>query len=298
MKCCPSFKRSLRDQKEPTYLGTADRRRLSPPLWLMLAASLFCLAVSCTKDIRLKLNSVASNLVIEGIVSNGNSGCYVKISRSTGFNALLSEQLIPGALVVLRDSNRQFADTLSVQSLGSGEEAYVTRNLRGIRGHVYQLIVTLDGWRYEARCKMPDSVTFQGISLLSSAGAPTAKSIFSAVPRFVDPKGKGNCYQFFQYVNGKKDDGINVFSDNIGDGLPNELPIFTKDIDIKLNDTLTVVMLNIDPVIYDIFNQLQINADDFGITPSNPQTNITGGALGYFSAQYRQEMTVRIALDP
>lgn len=259
---------------------------------LLLVAG--ALVFSCTRVVDIDLRKVPAQLVIEGVVASGDNGCFVKISRSVAFVQNNDFPLIEGALVMVGDSNRHLIDTLQIGRNRHGDAAYISHRLYGIPGHVYTLEVHTDNAVYKSRCQMPDSVTFRGIGLLSEVGSLDSGSVFSAVPRFVDPAAKGNCYQFFQYINGGKDKGINVLNDNIGNGLPNEEPIFTRDIDIHLGDTLAIVMLNIDPVIYQIFYQLKQNADDFGITPGNPVSNIEGGALGYFSAQYQQVLVAKI----
>lgn len=296
MECLPNILHKCNPNKTSWVVEFYTRFRL--PVYvascLLLIPFILLGLTSCTKMVQLKLKSAPGSLVIEGVVSNGPEGCYVKISRSAAFGDLSDFSLIENAQVVIRDSTRQLTDTLSIKMNSSGDKVYASRKIRAVCGHVYKLSVSLEGNEYESRSQLPDSVSLNGISLLSEAGKLTAESVFTAVPRFNDPKGKGNFYQFMQYINGKKDDGINVISDNIGDGLPNEQPIFTKKLDIHLGDTLTVVMLNISAPIYQFFYQLMQNADDFGVTPNNPQSNITGGALGYFSAQYRQEFTARI----
>lgn len=256
---------------------------------------------SCTKEVALALKSTTPRLVIEAVVSNAAEGAYVRLSRSQDFTDQNPYTMVTEALVVLSDSNRHLQDTLSVSRDPQGNPYFHSRRIQAIIGHVYGLEVQVDGELYTARSEMADTVAFTGISLLSEAGRLTESSTFTAVPKFTDRAGEKNYYRFEQYVNHKKDPGINVLTDNIGDGLVNERPIFTKDIDIHLGDTLTVVMLQLTKRVYQYFYQLQQNQDDLGATPSNPVSNIQGGgahpALGYFSAEYRQYFTARIATD-
>lgn len=248
----------------------------------------------CTREVELTLKSSATQLVIEAVVSNGAKGVYVKLSHSQDFADQSDYTFVSDALVVLSDSTRGLHDTLSVSSDEKGQPYYRSRRIRPVIGHIYGLQVQVDGKRYTARSQMPDTVTFQGITLLSEAGKLSASSVFTAVPKFIDPKGVRNYYRFEQYINHKKDPGISVMNDNVGDGLMNQRPVFTKDIDIHLGDTLTVVMIQITQPVYQFFYQLAQNQDDLGATPSNPLSNIKGGALGYFSAEFSQYFTARI----
>ena len=57
---------------------------------------------------------------------------------------------------------------------------------------------------------------------------------------------------------------------------------------IKSGDTVTwIEMLGIDEAVYKYWYSLHFNGGDGGILllPANPVTNVSGGALGYFSAQ-------------
>ncbi|GAB3366609.1 hypothetical protein GCM10027566_38410 [Arachidicoccus ginsenosidivorans] len=259
------------------------------------------LLCSCTKEVAVSLKSITPKLVIEGVVSNQQDGSYVRLSYSQDFSNQQAFTYLADGLVVLTDSSRQVFDTLRSRLDENGYPYFPSRKIRPLPGHVYLLNVVVNGQSYSARSVMPDTVTFEGISLLSEAGKLDSKSVFTAVPQYVDPPGVRNFYRFEQYINHKKDPGINVLNDNVGDGLPNERPIFTKDIDIHLGDTLTVAMIQISEPVYQYFYQLQNNQQTLGATPSNPTTNITTtssraetGVLGYFSAEFCQYFTARI----
>lgn len=263
---------------------------------LMLRICAFILTLSsCTKEVELSLKSSKPQLVIEAVVSNGVGGAYVRLSRSQDFSDQNDYTNVTDALVVLSDSTRGLHDTLNISPDEQGMPYFHSRRIRPAIGHVYRLEVQVDGNVYTARSEMADTVAFEGITLLSEAGDLTTSSVFTAVPKYVDQAGVKNYYRFEQYVNHKKDPGINVMNDNVGDGLMNERPIFTRDIDIHLGDTLTVVMIQITQPVYQYFYQLAQNQDRLGATPSNPVSNISGGALGYFSAESRQYFTAKIS---
>ena len=198
----------------------------------------------------------------------------------------------------MQDVSSGIKDTLRAGMEDSDSARYITHRIRPVSGHQYALSVEVDGNRYTASSVMPDTVTFKGVTLLSEAGKLSEKSIVTVVPRYQDPAGVKNYYRFEQYVNLKKDPGVNVLTDNIGDGLLNERPIFTSSIDIHPGDTLEVVMIQITKPIYDYFYQLQLNQDELGATPTNPPSNIVGPApvLGYFSAEYRQHFVTQLSL--
>jgi hypothetical protein len=61
------------------------------------------------------------------------------------------------------------------------------------------------------------------------------------------------------------------------------MPIENK-IPIHSGDQLCVELQCIDRGVFDYYNTLQQTVEQSSATPANPASNITGGALGYFSA--------------
>jgi hypothetical protein len=51
-------------------------------------------------------------------------------------------------------------------------------------------------------------------------------------------------------------------------------------------------MMNIDKNVYTYFNNLTGDGFDNSATPANPKSNISGGALGYFSAYANQVRSI------
>lgn len=254
-------------------------------VWLLI---FIITAFSCKKVIDIHLDNTEPKLVIEGVVSNNSEQTFVRITKSVNFSEDNKFPEVKNAFVVLKDSSRNFSDTLYETTNSDGLLIYKPHRFRGVIGHIYQLFVRVDGQQYHAESQMPDSVTFNGLKLYANENVSDTSLTFTVVPQFTDQKGIANYYRFIQYINHQKDDGINVLNDNVGDGLPNERPIFTNTIDIKLGDTVAVKMLNIDKNVYQYFYELEQNQNQMGVTPSNPVSNISNGALGYFSAQYEQ----------
>lgn len=252
---------------------------------------------SCTKVIDIHLDTSAPKLVVEGIVSNNFRETFVRISKSVEFSEPNNFPAVDNALVILKDSNTNAFDTLYETKNNEGVLIYKPHRIKGVIGHTYQLKVNVNGQQYEASSQMPDSVAFTGLKLFATNSASDTSVTFTIVPQYIDQKGVSNYYRFIQYINHKKDDGINVLNDDVGDGLPNERPIFTNTINIRLNDTVAVKMLNIDKNVYQYFYELEQNANQLGVTPSNPVSNISNGALGYFSAQYEQISVAVISDD-
>jgi hypothetical protein len=110
---------------------------------------------------------------------------------------------------------------------------------------------------------------------------------------YSDPPGIPNYYRWVQYVNGRQEKSIFTASDEFTDGLKIRGQLnYTNDTDdpnrdIKTGDSVRIDMLNLDSAVYQYWFSLRRNASGSGntATPANPTSNISGGCLGYFSAQ-------------
>ena len=98
-------------------------------------------------------------------------------------------------------------------------------------------------------------------------------------------------YYFELYVNNQK--ARRFYTDNsiTSLGLKRTLPLLNPGIDISSGQTVTVYMFSIDNPIYNYFSGLDQALSNSSV-PSNPTSNITGNALGFFSAATFQAKTI------
>jgi hypothetical protein len=118
---------------------------------------------------------------------------------------------------------------------------------------------------------------------------------------YQDPPGKGQCYRYIQYINDKKTKTIFTNNDDYIDGNYVEAKLWyltdddtAEDEKIKTGDTVRLEMLCIDQAVYKFWFSLTQSAtgNSQSASPANAVTNITGGALGYFSAHTVQSKTL------
>jgi hypothetical protein len=250
---------------------------------IMIVISVIMMS-SCEKEIELDLNSSNPKYVIEGEIPQ-NELATVKITKTVNFSDSNNFPTVKGAIVTITD---EIGTTEQLIETSTG--IYKTQKLKGSEGKTYTLSVKADGNTFTAKSTMPKAVKLTGLKTsLSSFAPPGASSSdnYIVFPQFIDPAALGNSYRFIQIRNGELDKSIIIANDNIGNGKPNSRPIFSQNFDIKLGDTITVEMRCIDVPVYDYFfslNAIQGNGPGGGTTPTNPVSNISGGALGYFSA--------------
>jgi hypothetical protein len=264
--------------------------------YLLLVCLLPLLLLSaCEKAIDLKLPDNAPKYVIEGVLTNEAGGCRVSISQTKAFTDDNHFNGISGATVSI--STNGITKTLAETSTG----VYQDPTFTGIPGTTYQLTVQVAGKTFTASCTIPQAVPLDSVYVREQPGTNKDGSPLKyAFAQYRDPAGDQNYYRFVQYVNGKKEKTVFIENDEFTNGnTVNNRLSFSNDNDdptrnIKSRDRLTVEMLCPSPAVYQYWYSLKNNAggDGNNAAPSNPDTNLSGGALGYFSAHTVQRKQI------
>ncbi|PTT40504.1 DUF4249 domain-containing protein [Chryseobacterium sp. HMWF028] len=255
--------------------------------YLAIFGAVFSL-LGCTDEriIDLPLKDLSGTIVIEGNVTDKNGPYQVKITRSDKATTMLNPKPVTNAVVVITDNHGQ-SDVLKYD-----EGVYKTTTLTTHYGDVYTLSVTADGNVYKAVSKMPEYVEFTD---LKQKDIPNEYYIEKKViPIFTDPDVKGNYYLFKSIgYSGIKE--ITLFSDYSGNGQVNNRMLNSSG--YSKNSKVKVEMQCIDEAVYNYFKALsQADPNNSGgtIIPVNPPSNISNGALGYFSAHTTTEKEIII----
>ncbi len=248
------------------------------------------LFASCEKVIDLKLDQNSSKYVIEGNITNEAPPYTVKITKSVNFSQSSIYPNVGNALVIIRD-NIGTIDTLSYKNDG----IYQTNSIVGMEGRTYHLKVLINGQVFESTSIMPAKVELDSIGITQlKIGGQTSKLI---IPRYTDPLSYGHSYQFLVYRNNQLDKSYTVTNDDVNNGMPNQRPIRSVDFEFETGDTARVEMRCVSSptyLYYFTLAQMASNGPGGGTTPSNPPNNMTGGALGLFSAHTSQFKSIII----
>jgi hypothetical protein len=233
------------------------------------------------------LDDQSGKIVVEGNITDQAGPYYVKITKSVAFTENNQYPAIENAQVVLSDNTGQ-TETLSY--IGNG--TYQTSTFVGQPGRTYTLKINAEGQQYLAQSTMPQAVSFDGLDQDSfMVGGETS---YTLLPVFTDPLPLGNHYLFVYTVNNNPKKFFSEFSDNVNNGMPNQRPLIlpnddaeVDDIKVVVGDTIHVEMQCIDDMVYTFYSallQLSGGGPGGGVTPTNPPSNVSNGALGYFSA--------------
>jgi hypothetical protein len=248
--------------------------------------------VGCDKEITLELDNSKPMLVIDGSITDLAGPYFVQLSLSTSINNPTRIIGVNNARVIITD---QAGIKDSLQFVSNG--LYRTQKIKGIEGGTYNLEVVVDQKKYTASATMPKKVNLD--SLRINTFPFNGEIRYSVIPVYLDPVTLGNSYRFIQKINDTIDPTFHIFNDNLNNGKVNQRPLRGGDDNLKIKprDNVFVEMQCISNTCYIYYNSLdqQSGAGPGGGTaPSNPPSNIVGGALGIFSAHTVQRKTVTI----
>jgi hypothetical protein len=245
-------------------------------IFILLPLAVF---VSCTKTITPALNIASTRLVIQGAISDTAGPYHVSVLNSVGFYANNSYPGVSGASITITDSVSGLRDVLTETTTGY----YITHSLvQGIYGHTYILNVSLNGKTYTSSSTMPQPVALDSITFDNST-----KNTIRAQANYQDPKGIVNFYKYSLVINGVFDKRFQIFEDRLSDGRYIQDKIDADTSEIKHNDLVQLSLVGIDKNVYTYLREAEgIAYNNSNLAaPATPTSNISGGCLGYFSAQ-------------
>jgi Domain of unknown function (DUF4249) len=248
-------------------------------LFIIILASSILLYTSCQKVITPPLSSSAPQLVIEGAVSDTAGPYYVNISKTVSFYADNTYPNVSGASVTITDQTTGVNDILTETSAGT----YATHTIVGKPGDTYRLMVLLNGKTYTAVSTMPNPVKLDSITF----DYTSVKNMIQPVVHYQDPAAQVNYYKYNITANGVKLRRFQTSEDLLMNGKYINTDLVTDTGAIKKNNLVLVNLVGVDKNAYNFLQEAESIAfyNDQLATPATPQSNITGGCMGYFSAQ-------------
>lgn len=248
-------------------------------VWGLLLVTASVLLYSCQKVINIDLNSASPQLVVQGNISNQPGNYTVQLTQTVNFNQTNIFPAVSGAFVTIAD-NLGHTDTLKEEPVGSG--IYKGNKLTGTPGNTYVLSITANGKNYIAASTMPSPVNIDTLEL--GRGPFRRDTVINVL--FQDPPGTAtHNYHLVEFINDTAQTAIYVTNDEFQNGQLLTFPIALNKDSVKAGDTVTIDLQSIDANVFNYYNTLEdANGAGFNTAPSNPQSNINNGALGYFSA--------------
>jgi hypothetical protein len=236
---------------------------------------------SCEKVIDVDLNNAAPAIVIEGNLSNIPNKAEVKISMTSSYFDTLPSEMISGATVTLKSD---FGDSYVLNETGKG--IYNSKDVWFKVGSTYQLLVDIKGEKYEAVSRLNPAVNIDSMKFYYEDNPFLDNGYYINIYLF-DPPEEKNFYRLKYAKNGvfqNTIDDLILFNDRFVDGNTIEVTLFNQP--LELYDTITLQLISLDEGAYEYLRTFQelVNSNPGSAAPANPISNISNGALGYFSA--------------
>lgn len=243
---------------------------------------------SCEEVIDLDLGNTPPQINIEGVVSTDPGPYTVKITQSVNYGEKNIFPPVSGALITIVDEEGR-SEILEEQ----GQGVYYTSTLQGQKGKTYRTEVEIEGNKYSAASTIPPTV----IPIHSISYEFVEESLFNdegyyLTAFFSDPSEEVNYYRLKFFVNGEpywidvednlvKDDNFWLINDKFFNG---KLIDFEFPFPLKANDEVRIELHQVDQATFNYYRTLVELMGAGGVAPSNPLTNWSNGALGYFGA--------------
>ncbi len=245
-------------------------------LILISVITAFLGLASCEKVIQLDLNNTSPRVVIQADIYDHPGPYYVRISKSVNFDQSSVYPPVTGAKVEISDNTGQ-TEVLSETVSGT----YITSEFRGIPGRTYKLTVRAGEETFQSSVIMPYAVEPDSIYFSVS---PFSGDKVTTI-RFSDPPFAKNYYRFVYIVNNVQIKAIYVLSDEFFQGATIRYSLMSRGNDIHLNNgvKVDVWLESIDENVYEYY-RTSVTEGGQSASPSNPVSNISNGALGYFNA--------------
>ena len=246
------------------------------------------LNLSCKEEIPIELAEDIGKIVIESEINDAGTNQYTKISKTTSFGNTISFEPYDVSFVVISD-DAGLMDTLIRIRPG----VYQTTKIQGTVGRNYSLEVNDQGTIYQSSSRMMPCPAIDSTYIFNFL---SSENRYAAI-KFKDAVGEQNYYRYFIRLNRQPPKTMYVFEDKLINGAEWRFTSRRQEEKMKLGDTAEFILLSTDKANFEFFNvliqnQLVTSNGNEQVAPTNPPSNISNGALGYFSAHSRRSALV------
>jgi len=253
-----------------------------PVITMLIQILIVAVLWSCQTVTNVDLNSASPKLIVDASINDQPGPYRIMLSQTVNFTQNNLFPPVSGAQIVIND-HAGIPDTLKEIIPGT----YQTTRLLGVPGRTYTLTVNSNNTSYSAISTMPNPVAIDTVFTKNALGSKN-KNISI---RFKDPGGIANYYRVMETITNiipiHKDVILptlgTVTTDRLSDGKEITYTAAFDQPELLSGDSVLVALECIDKNVFNYFRTARQNGT-MSTTVSNPVTNLTNGALGYFSA--------------
>ncbi|MBI3134230.1 MAG: DUF4249 domain-containing protein [Bacteroidetes bacterium] len=261
--------------------------------WFFSTVTVGLLVTACEKVIDVPLEEADRKIVVEAVFRDNPGDNYVLLSKTGSVYDNSDFEKISGAAVKITD---QAGTEFLLTEVPGMPGAYSHASFQVMTNNAYTLSVVAGSETFTASSPtfykpQFDSLTYTEQVGSFGVGTDTTYLVFFS---FMDDGSAENFYRINAWVNGAADENLYVTNDELFNGQNYSQPIYATT--VEKGDTVLLELLSMDKANYTYFYSLASNQAEgpFAATPSNPVSNITGGAIGYFGAYTTDTMTIII----
>jgi Domain of unknown function (DUF4249) len=242
---------------------------------------------ACEKVVNVDVKNSDPKIVIEGSVDDNGNPAKVVITKSGLFSANNNFPKVNGAVVKITDN---VGNNYTLTETSSG--VYTNNTLVGVVGRTYNLTATVAGVTYTASSTMPRKMALDTIEIENNVptGGPTSAAKVASLV-YQDLPGFGDNAHIVVTVNGIKDRNLYISDDLLTDGGIAPFYLYNPNIKLKAGDVFKAELRFIDKNVYKYLSGVG-ELSEGNTVPSNPISNLSNGALGYFSAHTSETKTI------
>ncbi len=242
---------------------------------LTILALLTVLFSACEKVIDLDLENSEARIVIEANLNDLDVDQLIRITKTVAFGTDRKSEPVPDASVIVRSSTNE-----EVTFVYESDGYYRVQNFQVRPGLKYSLEIESEGEYYRSSVTMPPYVAIDSLGVTKEK--IFTKERYHPTFKFYDPAQVNNYYLYEIAINNSPIRFASTYNDKFNDGKYVTHEISDRTIDLELNDEVKVIRYCVDASVYKFWNEFQA-ANPGGAAPGNPSSNISNGALGYFS---------------
>lgn len=272
---------------------------------IFIVLTLATFTFGCEDVIKVDLNSANPTLVLEAEINDSGLGSTLTITKTTDFYTVNEFEKVSNASVILKSQDGQTAEMTEIDS-GS----YQTNLINGTPLTKYSIQVIVDGTVYEAESTMPKKIILDSLSIekgIERPGGEEGKGRYILHVYFKDEPNVENYCRFKISINGIVNTGFVIYEDKYTDGndIDARIQLDAEILNINLNDVISVELQSIDKAAFDFYktaNSINASSSSSGgrpssssVAPTNPITNWSNDALGFFSAYASSYKTIVVS---
>lgn len=251
------------------------------------------LVSACEEVIEVDLNDAHPVVVIEGSLTRSPSLTMVKVSKTTSYfgEPAISKMVSDAEVTIENDLGNKFV----LEEVEKG--IYKSRDIYPQFGRTYKLTVKVDGEIYESYSTLHPPVNIDSITYYYDEGFAFIDPGYYVKMYFTDPPEDNNYYRIKVYKNGEyknRLDNFLILDDKIINGQILEFDLRQRTYEI--GQEAKVELITLDKGAYEYYNTFRelISVNPGSAAPANPTSNISNGAMGYFSAWSSDTKTIII----